>query len=89
MMITTIMHAGCYKEKIENKIYVNHSSVFVEENGIFVEIDNQLLQFSAVNRDENGIYVLPSEYNLMGEWYCEKGHLNNQSSVYCRFCGRW
>lgn len=71
----------------DEKIYVKSSEIFVTDNYISVLVDNELCEYSALNIDDKGIYVLLSDRI---DWRCPYcNHINNNDAQYCRKCGKW
>lgn len=82
--LTTFLGA----EEIEEKIYIDPSSVVILEEGFYVDVDNVMMGFSSINIDASGMYVLTS-HKLSRDWICKCGWRNNYDSLHCRNCGRW
>lgn len=78
--------SASYSQEAE-KIYVKISEILISDNSITVLVGNQIHEFSSLNVDEKGIFVLVSD---KVDWRCGVcGKANNNDAQYCRHCGRW
>ena len=70
------------------KIYVENSSIRLEENEILIQLSNNEYALAlALYSDENGFYV--NELWPLIPFTCEKCHTwNNCCRTYCKNCGQ-
>lgn len=79
-----------YGNKIEksdvhqkSRVYVTHEQIYVNCEGIFVEVKGDLYQVSQICEDENGIFV-----PHVGFWWrCPNNHPNPPWRIACQVCG--
>lgn len=62
------------------KIYLQADQIRIERDGIFVDIQNQIIDVEAIHRDGAGLYVVTSEYRLSR---CPRGHYSPDGDGLC------
>lgn len=73
---------------ISTKIYVEASSIYINNTGIFLVVENELVPVDGIGRDESGLYVRSPEM-AWGEWECYKCHyINSVADRTCYKCKR-
>lgn len=77
---------------VDDKIYLDPTSVYIAANGIFVNIQDEVIAVGGLFSDDHGIYFLLSEYHAKREngWICIKcGWKNNDDRAWCANCNRF
>lgn len=84
-----VNNTSCIGRVIEGKYYIYPGTVYVAPDGIFLNIDNDLVEISSVFSDKNGVYVTIEELRSAGRtWMCDVCYLDNPSYLqYCQNCG--
>jgi len=82
-------NTSCIGRVIEGKYYIYPGTVYIAPNGIFLNIDNDLVAISSVFSDKNGVYVTMEELKSVGRtWICDVCYFDNPSYLqYCDRCG--
>lgn len=93
-----------FNQQINEKIYVEPSSIYLASDSIYLNINDNLIPISAISADANGLYVTVDletlrEFQLDGRgifgdetWTCKKcGYENYVGIDTCPVCGknRW
>lgn len=65
-----------------SKIYVQPDQIYVNDEGMFVEVEGNLYQVTQIHQDENGIFIPCARFF----WYCPYGHPNPPWRLICLAC---
>jgi hypothetical protein len=66
---------SCIKELRNNKMYLNPSTAYVADNGIFININGEMHAFDHLEMDDNGVYInllKANNYTAMGVGTCNR-----------------
>lgn len=75
---------------ISTKIYVEASSIYINNTGIFLVVDNELVPVDGIGRDESGLYALNPGFEAADQWVCNRCKaVNNVGNRKCTGCGLW
>lgn len=65
------------------RVYVQADQIYVNEGGLFVEIESNFFQVAQISQDEKGFYVPHVDFWVK----CAKGHPNPPWRATCQVCG--
>ena len=70
------------------KTYVSLSKVLIDSKGIFVNIDDCLVQVESIQHDEGGLFFSNCNDDWSFYWECKNcGYDGNTFSPWCKVCG--
>lgn len=79
---SVLASSQCFSDiAIENKLYVNQQDITINENGIFLFLNDEMLRIKEIHSDEKGIFI-PKMYV-----WCKKGH--KTVCWMCEGCDVW
>ena len=79
----------CNAEKhqsISKKVYISLDQLWMDENGIFVNLNGDIQPISGVFRDEAGLYINAEDLvgeNSQGQYQCPNGHPSRHGDGKC------
>jgi len=59
----------------EDRLYVNSEDVVIDQNGIFVNFEGDVISVNTVSHDEQGLYLKFSEIKKLNDlksWICKR-----------------
>lgn len=74
------------KNKSEDKIYLNSDQIAIQNNQLFVFLENQWIPTNALFSNENGVYVEKKWYEPWECSYCQA--VNPPTNLVCWRCNR-
>ena len=90
---TSSLFASNSKWQKINKEYIDISQLLINENGIFVSIDDTYMQIKSIAQDQNGFYFTKvlTDQDIKWNWTCDRcGTENSPFRINCKNCGkRW
>lgn len=77
--------ASCHKKEDSKRFYLAPGSLFMDGQGLFVAIGEELYPVKAVQCDERGVYIDEWEY----KWSCAECKKPNPIWFsFCAWCGK-
>lgn len=70
----------------EDRLYIDQDQVFLNEEGIFVNIHDDWVAVKQINHDSKGLFVSKEENRVSIFWNCPKCHYDN--NFWVKVCGQ-
>ncbi len=78
------------QEEIGNrtKIYIESSNIYINDKGLFLVFDSELIPVECISKDDAGLYAIGNEM-AWGNWVCPSCHrINSVADRSCPSCDR-
>lgn len=76
---------------IKNKIYIDPNTVYISSEGIFLNVNGNLIPILSLEKDEHGIFT-PNDFYYSpwhdDDWQCKSGHWSPRYESRCVTCGK-
>jgi len=81
------MNDSCMPNERIEKIYLNPEDVIVEQECLYVVIEDHMIPATQINADEHGVFFTVDCYQPMGTWMCPRcGYTNTWFDSSCNNC---